>query len=78
MSRPPKENEIRRLLSRAWSRRRRRADSTIVRDALHVDLNSEFEEHRSEGIKIFFLVVVLFALLVFAVSQLIGLERSLS
>ena len=69
-----KEKEVRRLLSRAWGRRRRKADSPIVRGALQMDLNREFEEHRGEGIKIFFLIVVLFALLIFAVSQLIGLE----
>ena len=74
VSMPPKENEIRRLLSKAWSRRRRKADSPIVRDALHMDLNREFEEHRGEGIKLFVLIVVLFALLIFAVSQLIGRE----
>jgi hypothetical protein len=45
-----------------------------VHNALHLDLNREFEERRGEGIKLFVLIVVLFALLIFAVSQLIGLE----
>ena len=46
-----KENEIRRLLSKAWSRRRRKADVPRVRNALHLDLNQEFEEPRGDGIK---------------------------
>ena len=36
MSETPKENEIRHLLSRAWSRRRRKADVPNVRNALHL------------------------------------------
>ena len=74
MSGLPKENEIRRLLSKAWSRRRRKADSPIVRDALRIDLNQEFAQPRGEGIKLFLIILTLFALLIFAVSQLIGLE----
>ena len=74
MSEAPKENEVRHLLSRAWSRRRRKADSPIVRDALRTDLNQEFAQRRGEGIKLFLIILILFALLIFAVSQLIGLE----
>jgi hypothetical protein len=69
-----KENEVRRRLSRAWSRRRRKADSPSLDNAAHMDLNREFEERRGEGFKIFFVILALFALLIFAVSQLIGLE----
>jgi hypothetical protein len=39
-----------------------------------LDLNHEFEERRGEGFKIFFFILALFALLIFAVSQTIGLE----
>ena len=74
MSKTPKENEIRRLLSKAWSRRRRKADVPRVRNALHLDLNQEFEEPRGDGIKYFFVILVLFALLIYAVSQMVGLE----
>ena len=56
------------------SRRRRKADSPIVRDALRIDLNQEFAQRRGEGIKLFLIILILFALLIFAVSQLIGLE----
>ena len=77
MSEPPKENEIRRLISKAWTRRRRKADSPAVYEARHLDLNQEFEERRGEGFKIFFFILALFALLIFAVSQMVGLERSL-
>jgi hypothetical protein len=73
MSEAPKENEIRRLLSRAWSRRRRTADSPSVHNALHLDLNREFEERRGDGIKYFFGMLVLFALLIYAASQMVGL-----
>ena len=76
MSEAPKENEVRRLLSHAWSRRRRKADSPIAREALRMDLNQEFEQRRGEGIKLFLIMLTLFALLIFAVSQLIGLELS--
>jgi hypothetical protein len=74
MSAIPKENEVRRLLSKALSRRRRKAD---VHNALHLDLNKEFEEPRGDSMKYFFVVLMLFALLIFAVSQMVGLERSL-
>jgi hypothetical protein len=74
VSGPPKENEIRRLVSKAWSRQRRKADSPGVYEARHLDLNHEFEERRGEGFKIFFFILALFALLIFAVSQTIGLE----
>lgn len=74
MSVAPKENEIRRLLSRAWSRRRRRADAPTLQNAMHLDLNQEFDERRGDGIKYFIVILVLFALLVYAASQMIGLE----
>ena len=77
MSGPPKENEIRRLISKAWIRRRRKAESAGVHEARHLNLNQEFEERRGEGFKIFFFILALFALLIFAVSQMVGLERSL-
>jgi hypothetical protein len=74
VSEAPKENEVRRLLSQAWSRRRRKANSPGVHNTRHLDLNSEFAEPRGEGLKIFFVILALFALLIFAVSQTIGLE----
>ncbi len=74
MSEDPKEKEIRRLLSRAWSRRRPKLASPSVHNAGRMDLNSEFKEPRGEGIKIFLMVVTLFALLILAASQLIGME----
>jgi hypothetical protein len=74
LSGPPKENEVRRLVSKAWSRRRRKADSPGVHEARHLDLNHEFEERRGEGFKIFFFILALFALLIFTISQTIGLE----
>ena len=46
----------------------------MVYHARHLDLNEEFAERRSEGIKYFFLILVLFALLIYAVSRMIGLE----
>jgi hypothetical protein len=39
-----------------------------------LDLNQEFAERRGEGIKYFFLVLALFALLIYAVGKMIGLE----
>jgi hypothetical protein len=74
VNKPPKENEIRRLLSKAWSRRRRKASTPVVYNARHLDLNEEFAERRSGGIKYFFLILVLFAMLIYAVSRMIGLE----
>ena len=70
----PREREVRSLLSKAWSRRRRKADSPIVKNALHMDLNREFDEPRSKGIKLFLIIATLFAMLIFAVSRMIGLE----
>jgi hypothetical protein len=71
---PPKENEVRRLLSKAWGRRRRRADFFNLQNALHLDLNREFEERRSDGRKYFFFVLLVFTLLIYALTQTIGLE----
>jgi hypothetical protein len=53
-----KESEIRRLLSKAWSRRRQ-ADSRGVRNALHLDLNRELEDPRGETVKYFFAALIL-------------------
>ena len=77
MSGMPKENEVRRLLSKALSRRRRKADAPGVHNALYLDLNKEFEEPRGDSMKYFFMVLLLFGLLIFAFSQMVGLERSL-
>jgi hypothetical protein len=70
----PRENKIRSLLSKAWSRRRRKAGLPSVNNALHLDLNREFEEPRGKGIKLFLIIATLFAMLIFAVSRMIGLE----
>jgi hypothetical protein len=45
-----------------------------VHNALHLDLNREFEERRGDGIKYFFFALLLLALLIYALSQTIGLE----
>ena len=55
MKRPLKENEIRRLLSKALSRRRRRAYS---RNALHLNLNRELNDEARGGSLKYFSVVV--------------------
>ena len=72
MNRQLKESEIRRLLSIAWSRRRR-ADSRGVRNALHLDLNRELEDPRGETVKYFFAALILQGLLYLAYSR-IGLS----
>ena len=74
MSGSTQENEVRHLLSRAWSRRRRKAKSPNVRNALHLDLNREFESSGESGVKYLLLMAVLFALLIYAVSHIVGLE----
>lgn len=51
--------------------RRRKADSPTVHNALHLDLNREFEDQSSGGTKYFFLFLSLLALLIFAVSQIV-------
>jgi hypothetical protein len=73
MNRQLKESEIRRLLSKAWSRRRRWADSRGVRNALHLDLNRELEDPRGETVKYFFAALILQGLLYLAYSR-IGLS----
>jgi hypothetical protein len=73
VNRPHKEYEIRRLLRRAWSRRRRQTDSSSVRNALHLDLNRELEEGRAESIKYFFAALILQGLLYLVYSR-IGLS----
>ena len=70
----PRENEVRSLLSKAWSRRRRKADSPSVNNAMQLDLNPEFEEPHGKGIKLFLIVATLFATLIFAASKMIGVE----
>ena len=62
---PPKESEVRRLLSKALSRRRRKAAAPGVHNALHLDLNKEFEGPRGGSLKYFFVILMLFALLIF-------------
>lgn len=54
-----------------------KAHAPGLHNALRLDLNKEFEEPRSDSLKYFFVVLMLFALLIFAVSQMVGLERSL-
>ena len=69
MSRAPNESELRHLLSKAWSPRRRKPDTPIVRNALHLDLNRELEEKRGrDGIKYFLAIVILQGLLYFVWS----------
>lgn len=70
----PREREVRSLLSKAWSRRRRKADSPSVNNALHLDLNREFEERRGDGIKYSFVALLLLALLIYALSRAVGFE----
>ena len=72
MNRQLKDREIRRLLSKAWSRRRR-ADSRGVRSALHLDLNRELEDPRGETVKYFFAALILQGILYLAYSR-IGLS----
>ena len=69
MNRPFKENEVRRLLSIAWSRRRW-AGSQGVRNALHLDLNRELEEPRGEAVKYFFAALILQGLLYLVYSRI--------
>ena len=70
MKKPLKENEIRRLLSRAWSHRRRQAYPPDVRNALHLNLNRELEEARGDCLKYFSAVLVFGALLYIVYSRL--------
>ena len=64
MNKPLKENEIRSLLSKAWSRRRRRTYSSGVRNALKLDLNLELaQDARGDVLKYFCAVLVFGALL---------------
>ncbi|SHN83542.1 hypothetical protein SAMN05444170_5543 [Bradyrhizobium erythrophlei] len=69
MKRPPKEYEIRRLLHRAWSRRRLAA-SPSVRNALQLNLNRELEEPRGETVKYFFAALILQGLLYLVYNRL--------
>ena len=73
MNRPPKENEIRRLLRRAWSRRRRLAASPSVRNALQLDLNRELDEPRGDSMKYFFAALILQGMLYLVYSR-VGLS----
>lgn len=73
-SSPPSETQVRRLLSRTWMRRRRNADFADVQNAHELDLNREFEDRHDGSAKYFFLVTLVFALLVYAVSQALGLK----
>ncbi len=64
MNAQPKESEVkRRLLSRALSRRRRKAELSDVGSALHLDLNREFEEERHDvSVKYFLATLILFGM----------------
>ena len=70
MNRPLKENETRRLLSRAWSLRPPRAAAVSVRNAIHLDLNRELEGESAQSIKYFFAVLLLQGLLYLVYSRL--------
>jgi len=69
-----KENEVRRLLSKALSRRRRQAESPSVHDAMHMDLNREFEERGGDGGLKYFVAVLVLEGLVYVVCNRIGLS----
>jgi hypothetical protein len=70
MNKPLKENEIRRLLSRAWGRRRRRPNLLDVRNARHLNLNLELDdEARGDRLKYFFAVLVVGAFLYMVYSR---------
>jgi hypothetical protein len=69
-----KENEVRRLLSKALSRRRRQAESPSVHDAMHMDLNSEFEERGDNGGLKYFVAVLVLEGLVYVNCNWIGLR----
>jgi hypothetical protein len=73
MSVQSKETEVRRLLSRAWSLRRRKAALPTVQNSRHLDLNRDFEDRHDGNIKYFVLLLVV-SLLVCAVSQIVGSE----
>jgi hypothetical protein len=61
MNAQPKESEVRRLLSRALSRRRKISD---VPSTFHLDLNLEFDEERhDDSLKYFFATLLLFGML---------------
>ena len=71
MSPAPDEGEIRSLLSKALSRRRRKADSLRVRSAQHLDLNREFKEKGGhETIKYLVVALILEGLLYFVCNRL--------
>lgn len=74
MSGSPKEKEVRRLLSRAWSRSRRQANSSSIRNALLLGLNRELEEKGGhDSIKCFIAVLILEGSLYFVCTR-IGLS----
>jgi hypothetical protein len=71
MSARSTESEVRRLLSMAWNRVRRKARPADVRPALHLNLNDEFRERREGVAKYFFATLIVFAL-VYLVSSCAG------
>jgi hypothetical protein len=71
---PTKENEVRRLLSKALSQRRRQAESPSVHDAMHMDLNREFDERGGDGGLKYFVAVLVLEGLVYVVCNWIGLR----
>ena len=68
VSEATKENEVRRLLSKALSRRRRQADSPSVHDAMHMDLNRDFEERGGDGGLKYFVAVLMLEGLVYVAA----------
>jgi hypothetical protein len=71
MNKPLKEHEIRRLLSRAWGQRRRRAYLPDVRNARHLNLNFELDDETARGdrFKYFLAVLVVGAFLYIIYSR---------
>jgi hypothetical protein len=71
MNKQLRENEIRQLLSRAWRRRRPQVYPSDIRNALHLNLNSQLEEEsRGDVLTYFFAVLVVGALLYLVYSRI--------
>ena len=73
MSRPIEENEVRRLLSRALSRRRQ-VYSSNIQNALHLNLNRELEDEARGDVLTYFFVVLVVGALLYLVYRLIGVS----
>ena len=70
MNKPLKENEIERLLSRAWGRRRRVYSPDNIPNARHLNLNRELDDDaRGDRLKYFCAVLIFGALLYLAYSR---------